>query len=350
MTPPDRSSPAGLGVDRRVEAYVAEHRLPGLAVAVVRRGEPVLARGYGFANLEHSVPASADTLFEIASLTKTFTAFAVLLLGREGALRLPDAIGRHLPGLPLPWRAATIEQLLTHTSGIPNYTDANGYRATTRLDVSRDAVLALAAGLAPAFAPGTGWAYSSTGYYLLGMLIERLSGVGYGEFLRERILAPLEMHDTRVNDPYEVVPRRAAGYDWRDGAFRNKEYYSPAGTFAAGALLSSVAELARWERAFSTDVLLGADQRARIWTVTRAPTPAETANGFVMGLGWYVFARDGGWVMRHNGSIPGFASEMARYSPAGITVALCCNGESAAPLHVLANEIAAMYSSGGSYA
>ena len=139
------------------------------------------------------------------------------------------------------------------------------------------------------------------------------------------------------------MPRRAAGYAWRGSVLRNKEYYSPSGTWAAGALLSTVADLARWDRAYSSDVLLEAGLRARSAEFGRARTPAERANGFTMGLGWYLFgdARQG--VMRHNGSIEGFASEMARYVPSGLTVVVCCNSGSAGSLHLLADEIAACW-------
>jgi D-alanyl-D-alanine carboxypeptidase len=331
-------------IDQRIEAYMATHRVPGLSVCVVKGGEPVLSRGYGWASLELATPASASTVYEIASLTKTFTALAILLLEQDGALSLADPVGEHLPGLPPAWQGITLLHLVTHTSGIPDYTGVPEYWHTTRLDVPREAMLDLVRGLPLQFAPGSGWAYSSTGYHLLGDVIERHGGAGYGEFLRSRVLGPLGMRQTRMNDPYAVVPERAAGYAWRDGAHRNKEYYSPSGTYAAGALLSSVADLALWERAFSTGVLLRDELRERIWSPGRKPTPAERAGGFTMGLGWYLFSGADGVVMRHNGSIRGFASEMARYSPAGITVALCCNAEAAGPLHELADQVAAVYS------
>ncbi|HVG43817.1 MAG TPA: serine hydrolase domain-containing protein, partial [Longimicrobium sp.] len=321
--------------------YMAEHHVPGLALAVARAGEPELLRGYGYANVELSVAAAPDTVFEIASITKTFTAAAVLILCQDGAAALSDPIGRHLPDLPPAWRPVTLLQLVTHTSGIRDYTAVPSYWTTTRLDVPREAMVALVRDLPLDFTPGTDWAYSSTGYHLLGMLIEGRSGSGYGEFLRDRIFEPLGMHDTRLNDPYEVVPRRAAGYAWRGSVLRNKEYYSPSGTWAAGGLLSTVADLARWDRAYATGVLARAGLHGRSADLGRTPTPAERANGFTMGLGWYQFgdARQGS--MRHNGSVEGFASEMSRYSPSGLTVVVCCNSGSAGSLHLLADEIAA---------
>jgi D-alanyl-D-alanine carboxypeptidase len=322
---------------------MAEQHVPGLALAVVRAGEPELLRGYGYASVELSVAAAPDTVFEIASITKTFTAAAVLILCQDGAAALGDPIGRHLPDLPPAWRPVTLLQLLTHTSGIRDYTRVSAYWSTSRLDVPREAILALVRDLPLDFAPGTDWAYSSTGYYLLGLLIEGRSGITYGELLRERIFEPLGMHDTRLNDPYEVVPRRAAGYAWDGSVLRNKEYYSPSGTWAAGALLSTAADLARWDRAYSSGVLLEAGLRAQSADLGRTPTPAERANGFTMGLGWYLFGDSRQGVMRHNGSIEGFASEMARYSPSGLTVVVCCNSGSAQGLHLLADEIAACW-------
>jgi CubicO group peptidase (beta-lactamase class C family) len=310
---------------------------------VVRAGDAVLEAGYGTSNLELSTPATQDTVYEIASITKTFTAMAVALLVEEGSVSFDDPIGRHLPDLPPHWQSATLLQLVTHTSGIPNYTDRAEYWQGTRIDRPPKAMLGLVEELPLEFEPGTDWAYSSTGFYLLGFLIERWHGTDFGTALEERLLRPLRMGSTRLNDPYEIVEGRASGYARRGGTHHNKEYYSASGTYAAGGLLSSASDLARWDRAFTSDALLGSGVRERIWQPNRAPTPTERERGFVMGLGWFVFEQDGRRVMRHNGSIKGFSSEMARYLDDGLTVAICCNAESAGQLDQLSDRIAAAW-------
>jgi CubicO group peptidase (beta-lactamase class C family) len=326
--------------DELVAAAMRAHRIPGLSVAVVRAGAAVLEVGYGMASLELCAPATPETTYEIASITKTFTATAVLMLAERGSFELDEPIGRHLSDLPPHWMDTTVRQLVTHTSGIPNFTDQPDYWKGTRLDRPHESMLDLVRDLPLLFEPGTGWAYSSTGYYLLGFLIERSRRTDYDTALREMIFEPLGMASTRLNDPYAVVAHRAAGYTWRDGAFRNKEYYSPSGTYAAGGLLSTVSDLARWGLAFATDLLLRSEVRESIPQPGRAPTASERDQGFRMGLGWFLFERQGRRVMRHNGSIKGFSSEMARYLDDAVMIVICCNAESAGRLDLLADQIA----------
>ncbi len=333
--------------DRLVAAAMREHHIPGLSLAVLRSGQSALEAGYGMANLELRASATPDTVYEIASVTKTFTAMAVLLLIEQGRLELDDPIGRHLPDLPRHWQSATIRQLVRHTSGIPNYTDQPDYWKGTRLDLPREAMVDLVRDLPLVFEPGTNWAYSNTGYYLLGSLVERCRRTDYGTALREMILEPLGMTHTRPNDPYAVVANRAAGYAWRDDSQRNKEYYSPSGTYAAGVLLSTVTDLAKWELAFSSDALLRREVRERIWHPGHAPTAAERELGFGMGLGWFLVERQGRATMRHSGSVMGFSSEMARYLEDDVTVAVCCNSESAGRLDLLADGIAELWTTEG---
>lgn len=198
-----------------VDAVMAEVEVPGAAVAVVRDGEPLHARGYGFANLEWRGPAGTDTVFRLASLTKSFTATAILLLEAEGRLRLDDRLGQHLPDYPAPGRDVTLRQLLQHSSGIPNYTALPGlYQDFAVKDHTPAELFAQFRDLPLDFLPGTDFRYSNSGYALLGGVIEACAGVAYADFLQARIFAPLGMTATRYlgNDPVvRTAPPGTAG-------------------------------------------------------------------------------------------------------------------------------------------
>ncbi len=163
-------------IDEYIQEMMIEKQIPGLSVAVVREGEAVLVQGYGLANLEHSVPATPHTAYEIASIGKTFTATAIMMLVEEAVISLEDAIAIYLDDLPLAWQSVTIKQILSHQSGIPSYTDAPNYWEITRLDLDKSEILALVNHLPLKFPPGEFSAYDNTGYYLLGLLLEQVTG------------------------------------------------------------------------------------------------------------------------------------------------------------------------------
>lgn len=315
-------------IDALVAALLAAEQIPGLGLLITHEGRPLLTKGYGWANLELRVPATAETVWEIASITKLFTAQAILLLVTDGRLALDQTLGAYLPDLPAAWQAARLDHLLTHRAGISNYTDPPAYWQTTRLDISREAILDLVRDQPLDFAPGTRWRYSNTGYYLLGLLIEAVSGQPYAEFLAARVFDPAGMTATRANDPYAIVPGRAAGYTLTDGALRNAEYYSASGTYAAGALLSTVADLARWDAALAAGTLLDPALVREMWTPHQAALPDEPPLGFRMGWGWFVFDEWDGTPRRwagHNGGIKGFSSTLTHFFEPPLTVALLFN-------------------------
>lgn len=315
-------------LDDIIGSMMLERHIPGLALMISRGGVPEVARGYGLANVELSVPATADTVFEIASITKLFTAQAVLQLVEEGRVGLDASAREYLPQLPIAWESATVRHILSHLSGIPNYTDVPEYWDSTRLDVSRERILGLVIDKPLQFPAGSNWSYSNTGYYLLGMLIEAVSGQTYGDFLWDRIFAPLSMRSTRVNDPYVIVPGRAAGYTLQDGELRNVEYYSPAGTYAAGVLLTTVSDLVKWDAALYGDAILPQRTLRTMWTPTRDALPIEQRGGFTTCMGWFVFSNFWGrnvpWA-GHNGGVKGFSSAIVRFLDDEITVALLMN-------------------------
>ena len=196
-------------MDDLLTAEIQKRHLPGLSVAVVRDGEIIKTAAYGLADLELDVPATPKTVFQIQSITKTFTAAAILLLAEEGKLALDDPVAKHLEGTPDSWKGITIRHLLNHTSGIKDF--INDATASLRLEVTEEEVLRATASRPLNFPPGERWAYSNTNYHLLAMIIRKLSGQWYGDFLRERIFVPLGMTDTRARQSLGNHPEPGLG-------------------------------------------------------------------------------------------------------------------------------------------
>lgn len=316
-------------IDRYLDDQRQRLRLPGLSVAVVRDGRIVKAQGYGRASLELEVPATAATVYEIGSLTKQFTAAAVLMLAEEGRVGLDDPVTKYFPEAPGTWARVTLRHLLTHTSGLRNHVAVpqfmGAFKSDLLMDVTpaRDDLLRMFYALPFEFAPGETWAYDNTGYYLLGLLVERASGTSYWEFLDARIFGPLGMSSTRSTDPRDVVAGRASGYDWAGERFVNRPVLPPPVGFSAGALLSTVEDLARWDAALRDGRLLSPSLREAMWTAAllRDGSVAPVDYGF----GWFVTRRRGRRVVHHGGGTPGFSSTICRFVDEGLTVIIAAN-------------------------
>jgi len=329
-----------MDLDTFIQAEMGKRHIPGMSVGVVRNGEAVLLAGYGLANVELSAPATADSVYSIASITKLFTATAVLILVEQQSLALDDPLGAYLVDLPPAWQPITLRQILTHQSGLPNYTSVAAYWETTRLDVAREAILDLVAQRPLDFAPGARWQYDNTGYYLLGLLIEQVSGQRYGDFLTDHIFTPLDMGATRVNDPYAIVSGRAAGYTWQDERLKNAEYYSPSGAFSAGVLLSSVRDLARWILSLGNGQVVSEATQELMWTPHPSRERNERRLHFSSGLGWFLVDYKGRTFTGHNGGMIGFASSLIYFRPEQLGVVVLCNSDVPAEPHAIANGIA----------
>ena len=325
-------------LDDFIQAEMARRHIPGLSVAVVRDGRVVRAKGYGVANAELSVPATENTVYQLASVTKQFTATAVLMLVEEGKIGLDDKVHKYLTTLPTAWSAVTVRQLLNHTSGIKSYTSVPDFSKTAREDYTKDEIIKLVADAPPDFAPGEKWSYNNTGYFLLGMLIEKVSGKEYGAFLNERIFQPLGMTSTRVNDKSEIIRNRASGYTRRNGALRNGEYVSPTQPYAAGALVSTVTDLAKWDAALYTEKLLKRATLDQMWT----PTKLNDGEAEGYGFGWSVDSYRTRKRISHGGGIPGFDTNISRFVDDKLTVIVLANSDNASA-DTLASGIATQY-------
>lgn len=331
-------------VDSIVDRWMAEHHLPGLAVAVVRDGSTVLARGYGTRDLAGLQAVTPSTPFQIASITKALTAVAVLQLVEANRLSLEDRIGRHLPALPQLWQPITVRQLLAHTSGIPSISafdrpPCNPGRSPS--DYMRGDVLREVSCLPLAFAPGEQWAYGDTGYYLLGMLLSTLSGQTYESHMMKAVFEPAGMTDTRVQrrPPLEGV---AEPTRWEGGRFSPVEPLDPMADEANGAIVSTVLDLARWDAALDRHRLVSKTTRDTMWTAVRL---RDGVAPYGLGFGLTPFA--GRRRVGHTGGGPGCATAFSKFPDDRLTVILLARGElPAGAAQRFANEIAAVYLDG----
>ena len=324
-------------LDAIVSGTFAESE-PGAAVLVTRSDEVLLRKGYGMADLELGVPLAPDMVFRVGSVTKQFTAAAILLLEERGLLSVTDDILKHLPDFPTGGRTITIENLLTHTSGIRNYTDLGAFRQHARDDLSLDEIIALFEKEPFDFEPGEKWAYSNSGYVLLGAIIEKVSGESYASFVENNIFRPLGMSHTYYGAASPIIARRARGYRKTEHGFQNAEYLSMRVPHAAGALLSTVDDLSRWNQALYTTELLSETSLAKWWRSFRLRNGVETHYGY----GWSLGAYDGHPFVAHGGSIHGFTCYVLRMPEDRVFVAVLTNRNARRPAPgLLARKLAA---------
>ncbi|HEY8019807.1 MAG TPA: serine hydrolase, partial [Thermoanaerobaculia bacterium] len=335
---PDAGGELAARLDRLLAAsYPAAE--PGAAVLVERGGQVILRKGYGMANLELCVPVRPEMVFRIGSITKQLTAMAILRLAAEGKLALDDEVGKLLPGYPSHGRRITLENLLTHTSGIPNYTDFPAWKKIWRerhtpseiIDSFKDEPLD--------FAPGERWRYDNSGYVLLGAILEKVTGRPYTDWMAETLLRPLGMTSTVVGDSAAVVPGRVTGYQGTPGHYVNAESLTSANPYADGAFLSTVDDVARWSRGLDAGALVRKDLLERMLTPYRLKDGRSTNYGY----GWELWSYEGHRVEEHDGILNGFKAELLRMPDDRLLVVILSNNLDHQPSPaMLAIEIAAM--------
>ncbi len=312
---------------------------PGAAVIVVKDGKVLLRRGYGLANLELGVPIAPDMRFRLGSVTKQFTAVAVLMLAEEGKLALDDPITKFLPDYPTHGQTVTVEHLLTHTSGIKSYTEMPEWLPLWRKDMSLEELIGVFRDQPADFAPGEKWAYDNSGYVLLGAIIEKASGRPYADFVRDRIFVPTGMTHTSYDTTESIVPGRVSGYQKDTGGWKNASYLSMSQPYAAGSLMSSVDDLAKWDAALYTEKLVKQASLARAWRPYALKDGKSTGYGF----GWTMGTVQEHPSIEHGGGINGFASYVLRLPPDHVYVAILANREANQPsLDRLAVQLAAI--------
>lgn len=305
-------------VDDFVEQYRAKKQIPGLALLVIRDGAIRVSKGYGIANVEHQVPVKPQTIFQSGSVGKQFTATAVLMLAEQNKLQVSDPVSKYLK-VPDAWKGITIRHLLTHTSGLGDYPES----FSLQKDYTEEELFAMITAQSLLFAPGEKWNYSNLGYVTLGILIRKVSGQFYGDFLKEYIFGPTGMKTARVISESDIVPNRASGYTLADGQLKNQEWVSPTlNTTADGSLYFSIEDLAKWDFALNGETLLKKSNLEQMWT----PVTLNDGRTEPYGYGWMVAkTKSGKRVIEHGGVWQGFTSHIARYPDHKITVVALCN-------------------------
>ena len=308
-------------VDNYIQAQMKKQHVPGLSLAVVKNGRLDKSAGYGLANVELNAPVRPETVFQIQSITKTFTATAIMMLVEEGKIGLADKLSRHLANLPASWNEVTVRHLLSHTSGIKDF--INEPTVDLRKDLQPEDVIESLRQLPLNFQPGEKYAYSNTGYHLLAMIIRQVTGKYWGDFLQEKILGPLDMTDTRVISLSDIITNRAAGDRWENGRLQNGHFVAPTIlAYAGGGLRSTAPDLAKWDAALCTEKLLKRSSLDQMWT----PARLNDGSASNYGLGWGVTNYSGHRLISHTGShMTGFKTALARFVDDQLTVLVFTN-------------------------
>jgi CubicO group peptidase (beta-lactamase class C family) len=315
-------------IDSFVTTQMAKQKIPGVAVGIYSRGQILLAKGYGQANVELDVPVKPETIFQSGSVGKQFVSAAIMMLVEEGKVSLDDSITKYFPDAPATWKPILIKNLLSHTSGLAEYEsgDRIGPKGPfyMRLDFTEDELVAKVEALPIEAAPGEKWDYRNTNYLLLGILIHKVTGKPYYEFLGERIFKPLGMTSTRLISDRDIIPNRAAGYELVNGELKNQEWVSPTfNSTADGTLYFNVIDLNKWDDALYGTQLLKQSSLDRIWTVY--PLNDGKPNGAGYGFAWMIGKQHDHKRIEHGGAWQGFTCRISRYPDDNLTVVVLAN-------------------------
>jgi CubicO group peptidase (beta-lactamase class C family) len=320
-----------------VKAEMERQHIPGLALLVTRDGKVVRSEGFGLANVELQVPVKPETIFQSGSVGKQFTATAVMMLVEAGKIGLNDPLTKYFPEAPPNWKNVTIRELLSHTGGFGDYPKNFNFRR----DWTEPQLLKLVESIRLAYPPSTKWEYSNLGYLTLGILIHRVSGEFYGDFLQKRIFQPLGMQTTRIISEADIVPNRAAGYRLVKGELKNQEWVAPAmNTTADGSLYFSIADLSKWDAALYQGKLLKPSSFDLMWTPVKLKNGQPNKAGY--GFGWFIEERNGHRCIHHDGSWQGFETAIDRYVDDHLSVVALTNLAGAKPGEIT-KHVAEMY-------
>lgn len=320
-------------LDAAIQKHLKKKGCVGLSVGVAHRGE-VVERGYGLAEAEFRVPAKADTMFRIGSVTKQFTAALVMRLVEQQKVALDDALSKFVPEFDTQGKVVTVRQLLDHTSGIKSYTDVGEeWERVQPLELTHEQMFALVEMKPFDFEPGTDWAYNNTGYYLLGVLLEKVHEKPYAQIVLDEISTPLGLTRTRYDSNKELIENRAQGYDVVDGAITNDDLLGTSHPFAAGALLSTGGDLVRWAMALQGGKVVKPESFTAMTTKKVLPNGHDTNYGF----GLIVDDFAGRPRISHGGGIHGFNSSLLWLPGDEFYVAVISNGGSSA--HRIAEDL-----------
>lgn len=308
---------------------------PGAVVFIAKGGQVIYQKGFGSADLELGVPLRPEMIFRLGSITKQFTAMAILQLEEQSKLSLKDSIQKFIPDFP--WRGKiTIENLLTHTSGITEYTQLNiADPFIRRRDLTPKEIVDLFKNEPLEFKPGTKFKYSNSGYFLLGYIIENVSGMSYPAYIKKNIIDRIGLANTFYDDMDKIITNRAKGYRNENNSFLNAEYQSPTIPYAAGSLISNTSDLYQWTQALNKHLLLKKEN------LDKAFSPFKLADGTVTsyGFGWFLLDMAGSPSIQHGGNINGFKSNEIYFPKEDVFIAVLSNCE-CFPMEQVSEQIA----------
>jgi CubicO group peptidase (beta-lactamase class C family) len=323
------SKPAALdraALEAKVDALLTAHvKVNGFSgtVLLASGGKPLVAKGYGYANIEWQVPNTPATKFRIGSVTKQFTSMLIMQFRERGKIKLEDSVCVYVTPCPAAWKPVTIHHLLTHTSGIPTYTGIASWRETNMVPKTIDQMVAIFRDLPLQWTPGDRFEYNNSGYFLLGVVVEKIAGKKYEQALQEMIFTPLDMKDTGYDWSKTILPRRASGYSGRGATLENAPALDMQQPYSAGSLYSTVEDLLKWDQALYTEKLLPAAAKKILWT----PFKENYAYGWTVAPA--APALFGGYQrIAHGGGINGFSSVIVRLPEPNVTVIVLANNDS----------------------
>jgi len=320
-------------VDSLVHAYMAESHAPGVSVAVMRGRDTLLMAGFGLADIAAHRQATPAMIYEIGSNTKQFTSAAIMRLAEEHKLSIDDDLSKYLPQIPLHGNRVTIRQLLTHTSGIRSYTEVEAWRGHWAEDLTPDSIMGFVAKDTFDFAPGTRYKYDNSGYILLGMVIEKVSGRPYAKYLESEFFEPLGLTHTSYCPSHTTDPAFAAGYSKKDDGVVPHEYLSLTQPYAAGSLCSTVGDFVTWQRDLAAGKVVSPESFTLMTTAATLNNGQPIRYGFGLVPGELLGHKD----FSHSGGIPGYTT-MAYYFPADtLNVVVFSNYDGASPAFLAGN-------------
>lgn len=323
-------------VDDIVRKEMDTRKVQGAALAVIKDGKVVKKAAYGYANIENHVKTRLDSVFEIGSVSKQFTATLIMKMVEEGKVKLDQPIGEYMPDIPAAWSKITLRLLLAHQSGLKNVNEVDGMSIFDDVDYSK-----FIKGLSAhplEFEPGTKYAYRNTGYVFAGHIIEHVTGKPYWTYLSEAIFKPLGMKNSQQRDPSSVIKNRVSGYDLVDGKILNRACYLT-DINAAGAITSTILDLIKWNEAIDKNRVISAASQKAMWT----PNNLSDGKATRYGMGWIMTEYRGAKLNVHGGSTSGFSAVIQKYLDNGVTIIMLTNCETLNTAASIAQEVAPEY-------
>jgi len=319
--------PEGLSdaIDRIVRSAMEDGPIAGVAVEVARGSRIVHRAGYGWADVEDQLPVTPETIFEVGSITKQFTAATILSLADEGKLSLDDRLTKYVPDYPGYGSDVTVATLLSHTSGIKNYTTMDRWWETLAVEMSPRDLIGVFEPVPFDFRPGTRFSYSNSGYAVLGWIAEQVTGQPFGGILNERLFVPLGLSSTAFCDDRALIPNRARGYEVVDGELRHSAHLSMSQAYAAGGVCSNVDDLMRWTWQLARGQAIGRDAYETMSTPATLTDGSRIEYGYGMSVGYL----EGHHRVSHVGGMLGFTSQLTHYDDDDVTIVVLTNTQSA---------------------